>query len=326
MINQARQITATAVRAVTQEYDSDWPRKAHSTLMAIIATLFITLVAMWVLNITGAKGVNGFFFWGGVFFLVGKSLLPSVIGTVGFLGFFFAWLNDSDKSRGILKGLSVWAQIVEGMIFVWMSAAFVLWTFSYEDAPLGNFWLHLAGASLLTLVARKMGFGGKTGTFILGCYIVAVLGMNLWNDHIPANLKGDSDSESTKPLTAKEQKDRLAREIQEAELARVRAVASEATRQATERARAESVTDAKAGTCLRRYTEQKNCVTVVFGHNTKYDREGIAGHCIVSDPVSALTRTDLGGGQYRYVGKAGLTAQFFDLPVGQSIGTFKCGG
>lgn len=205
MINQARHIATTTVRAVAQEeYDPDWLRKAHSALMAIIAILFITLVVMWGLNVSGAKGVNGFFFWGGIAFLIGKSLLPAVIGTAGFLGAFVAWLNDKDKSQGVLKGLKVLAQVVENLAFIWMSAAFILWTFSYQNTPLGNFWLHLSGVSLLVLIARRLGFNGKTGTFILGGYVIAVLGVSIWSDHIPNKVKGDASFEFKLPSFATE--------------------------------------------------------------------------------------------------------------------------
>lgn len=115
----------------------------------------------------------------------------------------------------------------------------------------------------------------------------------------------------------------------EAEAA-VRAAAAEAAAEAAaqaERERLEAIrTDAPAVPCQRRYTEQLNCVTVTFGYKTKYDRLSLKDHCIVADPTSALTRTDLGGGQYRWEGADGLVAQFFDLPLGSSIGSFTCGG
>ncbi|MES2749025.1 MAG: hypothetical protein V4606_01380 [Patescibacteria group bacterium] len=102
---------------------------------------------------------------------------------------------------------------------------------------------------------------------------------------------------------------------------RARVAAEEAAARALE----ESMRDARAVPCVRIYTEHLNCITVTFSHNTKYDRELIKGHCLVSDPVSALTRTSLGGYQYRYTGQSGLVAQFFDLPIGKTVGTFTCG-
>ena len=101
-----------------------------------------------------------------------------------------------------------------------------------------------------------------------------------------------------------------------------RTVARTAQERVTESARI----PAQVRPCQQRYTDQLNCETVVFSHHSVYDRTAKKDHCIISDPVSALERVDLGGDQYRYIGKAGLTAQFFDLPVGQSIGNFTCGG
>lgn len=115
----------------------------------------------------------------------------------------------------------------------------------------------------------------------------------------------------------------------EAEAA-VRAAAAEAAAEAAaqaERERLEAIrTDAPAVPCQRRYTDQLNCVTVTFGYKTKYDRVSLKDHCIVVDPTDALTRTDLGGEQYRWEGADGLVAQFFDLPLGSSIGSITCGG
>jgi hypothetical protein len=153
--------------------------------------------------------------------------------------------------------------------------------------------------------------------------VVVFLALFLWRSDQKLATGRDN---GTAPLSAEEQKRRLTRERQEAEVAVVQAEAAAAARIAAERASEESLTTAKVGPCIARYTNQLNCQTVVFGQHTKYDRMAKKGYCIVSDPVDALKRTDLGGDQYRYQGKAGLTAQFFDLAAGQSTGTFKCGG
>lgn len=130
------------------------------------------------------------------------------------------------------------------------------------------------------------------------------------------------------PLTPAELAEEAERVRQAAALARIREVeaakAAEAIRIATEREFEESRTLAQVSPCLRRYTDQKNCTTVVFGYHTFYQRRAEDGHCIVSDPAGAMIRTDLGGGQYRFVGPPGLAAQFFDLPIGASIGNFTC--
>ncbi len=74
---------------------------------------------------------------------------------------------------------------------------------------------------------------------------------------------------------------------------------------------------AKAVPCLRRYEKQLNCFTVKFGYNTVYERTALKDHCIIYDPVDAVQRVDVGGNQYQFIGPSGLTAQFFDVPIGK---------
>ncbi|MBY0537770.1 hypothetical protein K2P47_00015 [Patescibacteria group bacterium] len=120
------------------------------------------------------------------------------------------------------------------------------------------------------------------------------------------------------------------------ELARIQAEGEARARVAAEVAAAreleETMMDAKAKPCVRRYKDELNCFTVTFGVNTKYDREALPptklasgkeiGYCIIADPGEpTVTREDLGGGQHRYTGSPGLVVQFFDVPVGR----FGCG-
>jgi hypothetical protein len=145
----------------------------------------------------------------------------------------------------------------------------------------------------------------------------------------------DRKAEEALAAAARKEADRLAREkeaariaeakaAEEAKAAAARAAAEVAAK--AEKERLEAIrTDAPAVPCQRRYTDQMNCMTVTFGHKTKYDRTAMKDHCIVADPSDTLIRTDLGGGQYRWEGPDGLVAQFFDLPLGASVGSFTCG-
>lgn len=178
------------------------------------------------------------------------------------------------------------------------------------------------GAILLTVaLLLYKSLGGITGTKLISWVIVAMLLFMAYD--------GLFNSEE-RPLSNNAQQERLARELQETEIkvakAAANAAAQTAARIAAEQAQEKSLKKVAEGACTRRYADQLNCVTVVFGPYTVYEREAKEDHCIVSDPVSALKRTHLGGHQYRFVGRTGLTAQFFDLPVGQSVGSFKCGG
>ena len=94
---------------------------------------------------------------------------------------------------------------------------------------------------------------------------------------------------------AKAQADAAAAEAARIAEAKAEAAAQIAARISAEKALADSQRPATTGPCLRRYTDQKNCVTVVFGPNTYYDREGLKDHCIISDPFDALQVTHLGG-------------------------------
>lgn len=125
----------------------------------------------------------------------------------------------------------------------------------------------------------------------------------------------------------------------EAEAAAKAAVAEAAARAeaeaAAERAKAESVRDAEVGPCLRINTDKIDCVTVVFGFNTKYDRTAryddattsspAKSYCITHDGGNAVQTTHLGGDRYRFMATDGVVVQFFDLPVGQSFRGFTCG-
>ena len=106
------------------------------------------------------------------------------------------------------------------------------------------------------------------------------------------------------------------------------AAATKAAEIATEKAQADSMTNADAVPCVRRYAKELNCITVTFGFNTKYDRESLKDHCIIYDPIDAIQRKDLKGNQNRFTGEAGLVGQFFDVPIGKWIiegKEIKCG-
>lgn len=132
------------------------------------------------------------------------------------------------------------------------------------------------------------------------------------------------------PLTDEQQALRLQREVQDAAVvaaaaAAARTAAAEVERQATQ------LTDAEAGPCLRTNSDKLHCQTVVFGFQTKYDREAFydsvagVGYCIVRDPQSAVEQIHLGGDQYRFIGREGLVAEFYDVPPGEQVGAVKCG-
>lgn len=113
----------------------------------------------------------------------------------------------------------------------------------------------------------------------------------------------------------------------EVEAAAAEAAAEEEARIAAESAREEARRPAQSGPCLMVNTDKLNCTTVTFGPgpDTYYDRRAPVRHCILpdvapsSDPNSeGFRQIELGGGQYRYFGPAGLTVQFFDLREGES--------
>jgi len=104
---------------------------------------------------------------------------------------------------------------------------------------------------------------------------------------------------------------------------RARQAAAAAAKAEEERARLAAIlSDAEAGPCLRMNTDKANCVTVIFGRKTKYDRKGTPGTCVFWS--GSATWTDLGNFTYRFIGPAGTVVQFFDIPMGQTYNGSLC--
>lgn len=174
---------------------------------------------------------------------------------------------------------------------------------------------------IIGLLLGKKWIQGIGGLLIL--FAIFFSGTGHWirntTSQVSTQLSCKADPSQASCIQVEEQKAELA-----AELAASEAAAREKARIAQERAHEESRTNAQEKPCLRRHTDQLNCTSVTFGYHTKYDREALKDHCIVADPISALQKIAIGGDQYRFIGANGLVAQFFDLPLGDSIGNFTC--
>jgi len=193
----------------------------------------------------------------------------------------------------------------------------------------------LVAGGIIAMIWGKIPFARMVGGWML--ITGAILAVLLWifgDDNLQDWRESAREATTikqkavNKPLTKEEHEARLERQRQDAEVATQRAIteaiAREASRIATERAQVEMLRPATTRDCAR-YTEQSNCVEVLFGAHTVYDRVAKKGMCIVADPVRATERIDLGGDQYRYTAKPGVVVQFFDLPVGQAAAGTRCG-
>ena len=122
------------------------------------------------------------------------------------------------------------------------------------------------------------------------------------------------------------EKDRL-RQEQEAAAERARLDAeTQAIEEEKARIALANRTDAaNQAKCRGPWKNALNCVSIQFAPNEKYDRAQAPGTCLRIDPGNAVTWTEIGPNEWRFVPTYDYASvRFYDLPVGETLHRFTC--
>lgn len=154
--------------------------KLYWKLVKIAAILCGLVFIQWLINSSGAPGLNFFFFFavGGLILVMGFSPLRGP-GTGAVIGTVFAALKDADLSQGALAGILGWMRGVMILLFGYWVISGVLATWPFRENPLA-FWPIAAMGCILAAMAVVYGLKGKMLPKIVTIYAVGVMAISAY--------------------------------------------------------------------------------------------------------------------------------------------------
>lgn len=176
--------------------------EVYGKLMNVSVGFVCLVLVMWVVNVSGAEGLNFVFFYVGALAILFVFLTPKVHIYAALLGMGAAELRDLDLSQGAANGIQKLHDVVLSMLYGFLLIAGALATWSFKESPAAFF--PVLGMILLLSVMNAV-YGSKgtaVAKSIVMVYASAVILVSLW-DTVPKQTKeelwGSSNSEQRTP-------------------------------------------------------------------------------------------------------------------------------
>jgi hypothetical protein len=160
----------------------------------------VLVLIMWGLNAAGQKEVNWAFFFLGIILFAIWSFAPVRLLIAAGAGAAIEGLKDEDLTRGAVRGVTTWYQVILGVMLWFMITAAILSVISFQAKP-GNFFPIVAMLLLITVGYAAV----KNGTVksLIATFGTIVIFFSLWA-LVPQDWKfwanwGDSSSQPQVP-------------------------------------------------------------------------------------------------------------------------------
>jgi hypothetical protein len=314
-----------------QSTTNDWgkqvsrqDRTVKVQITKLLLIIFLLTLMMWGVNVLVSPALNIVPFFFGTIWLLSTGLSPIAIGAAALTGSLFRASQLQSVPQGFGEGAKFWVtRAVPAIVLSFHALTALLATWSFAENP-GAFWSVAAG--LMTIGSATIAYqkfeSGFSYKIIVGysaaVVLIALASTFSWWGSVEAWW----DEEAAAVVQAEKRAEELEQAVHEARIAAARIAAAAL---AEEQAVAERA-QATGQPCAGRWTGLDGCVSVTFGPNEKYDRTATIGTCLSMDPPDAVTRTSLGGNDWRHVPThPGVTVRFFDHPIGETILGATCG-